>query len=83
MGNFTNKTLRGRTALITGAGGLLGPHHGIGLTNAGAKVIAFDIQFDSKDHQSHKLIDDMNYYDADLEFSNAIAFAKKNGTKFI
>ena len=53
------------------------------LTKAGAKVIAFDIQFDSKDHQSYKLISDTNYYDADLEFSDAITFAKKNDTKIV
>ena len=31
ISNFTKETLSGKTALITGAGGLLGPHHGIGL----------------------------------------------------
>ena len=43
MGNFTNKTLSGKTALITGGGGLLGPRHAIGLSTAGAKVILADI----------------------------------------
>ena len=43
MGNFTNKTLSGKTALITGGGGLLGPRHAIGLSAAGAKVILADI----------------------------------------
>ena len=35
--------LRGRTALITGAGGLLGPQHASALAEAGARVILTDI----------------------------------------
>jgi NAD(P)-dependent dehydrogenase (short-subunit alcohol dehydrogenase family) len=35
--------LRGRTALITGAGGLLGPQHAAALAEAGARVILTDI----------------------------------------
>src|SRR5258707_1990262 len=35
--------LSGRTALVTGAGGLLGPQHGIALAEIGAKVLLADI----------------------------------------
>ena len=43
MRNFKNTALVGKTAIITGGGGLLGPHHAIGLSLAGAKVILVDI----------------------------------------
>jgi len=56
LGNFTNKTLRGRTALITGAGGLLGPHHGIGLTSAGAKVVLADIDSKGLEISKNKIL---------------------------
>lgn len=38
--------LSGRTALITGAGGLLGPQHGFALVETGASVILADIEKD-------------------------------------
>ena len=57
MGNFTNNTLRGRTALITGAGGLLGPHHGIGLTSAGAKVVLADINPKGLEISKNKILE--------------------------
>ena len=43
MRNFNNNVLKGKTAIITGGGGLLGPHHAIGLSSAGAKIILVDI----------------------------------------
>ena len=43
MRNFKNTALVGKTAIITGGGGLLGPHHAIGLSLARAKVILVDI----------------------------------------
>ncbi|MBI45199.1 MAG: hypothetical protein CMG66_03430 [Candidatus Marinimicrobia bacterium] len=46
------------------------------LTKAGAKVIAFDIQFDSE-------INKPNYRVADLEFLKSLKFANENGTKVI
>ena len=57
MGNFTDKTLKGRTALITGAGGLLGPHHGIGLSSAGAKVILADIDSKGLENSKNKILE--------------------------
>ena len=57
MGNFTDKTLKGRTALITGAGGLLGPHHGIGLSSAGAKVILADIDSRGLENSKNKILE--------------------------
>ena len=56
------------------------------LTKAGAKVIAFDIQFDSKDHEGHKIFNNKNsfdYHDGDLEFSKSIDFANQNDTKIV
>jgi len=57
MGNFSDKTLKGRTALITGAGGLLGPHHGIGLSSAGAKVILADIDSKGLENSKNKILE--------------------------
>ena len=52
------------------------------LTYAGAKVIAFDIQFDSEYHKgSNEKI--ANYYNSDLEFSKSIDFANQNNTKIV
>ena len=60
------------------------------LTDANAKIIVFDIMFDSPDHTT-KIIEnaisenceDCSYTDADLEFSNSIFYAKENGTDVI
>jgi len=41
--------LSGRTALVTGAGGLLGPQHAIALAELGAKVVLADIDLDKAD----------------------------------
>jgi len=38
--------LEGKTALITGGGGLLGPEHGIGLARFGASIVLIDIDED-------------------------------------
>ncbi len=38
--------LSGKTALITGGGGLLGPEHGIGLARYGADIVLIDIDED-------------------------------------
>ena len=57
MGNFTDSTLKGKTALITGAGGLLGPHHGIGLSCAGAKVVLADIDFEGLESAKNKILE--------------------------
>tara|TARA_B100001057_G_C22816964_1_gene937839 strand:- start:839 stop:1666 length:828 start_codon:yes stop_codon:yes gene_type:complete len=56
MGNFTKETLSGKTALITGAGGLLGPHHGIGLSSAGAKIILIDIDKQGLENSKKKIL---------------------------
>lgn len=60
------------------------------LTDADARLIVFDIMFDSPDHTT-KIInnaisdncEDCTYTDADIEFSNSILYAKKNGTDVI
>tara|TARA_Y100000389_G_scaffold134751_1_gene132208 strand:- start:6665 stop:9115 length:2451 start_codon:yes stop_codon:yes gene_type:complete len=60
------------------------------LTNADARLIVFDIMFDSPDHTT-KIInnaisdncENCIYTDADIEFSNSILYAKKNGTDVI
>jgi len=57
MGNFTNKTLSGKTALITGGGGLLGPRHAIGLSAAGAKVILADINTVGLEISKNKILE--------------------------
>jgi len=57
MGNFTNKTLSGKTALITGGGGLLGPRHAIGLSTAGAKVILADINSVGLEISKNKILE--------------------------
>ena len=43
FGESSQFDLSGQTALITGAGGLLGPEHGIALARSGANVILADI----------------------------------------
>ena len=60
------------------------------LTNAGAKVIAFDIQFDSDDFSSiifeKKSFSDCNscdYLNQDDEFRKSIEYAKDKGTKIV
>lgn len=44
--NKTSLDLSGKTALITGGAGLLGPEHGVGLARYGAKIILLDIAED-------------------------------------
>ena len=57
MGNFTNKTLSGKTALITGGGGFLGPRHAIALSTAGAKVILADINDEGLEISKKKILE--------------------------
>ena len=57
MRNFTDNALKGKTALITGAGGLLGPHHGLGLSCAGAKVVLADIDSDGLEISKNKILE--------------------------
>ena len=56
MTNFTRNTLKGRTALITGGAGLLGPRHAIGLSSAGAKVILTDINAEGLEIAKNKIL---------------------------
>ena len=60
------------------------------LTDAGAKVIAFDVQFDSEDFSSiifeknsYSECNDCDYQNQDEEFKQAINYAKKHNTKII
>ncbi len=57
MNSFSSNTLAKKTALITGAGGLLGPQHGIGLSSAGAKVILTDIDEEGLERSKKKILD--------------------------
>jgi len=54
--NFKTNTLEGKSAVITGAGGLLGPHHAIALSYAGAKVYLLDIDDHGLDNCKKKLL---------------------------
>ncbi|MBI65806.1 MAG: hypothetical protein CMG64_05905 [Candidatus Marinimicrobia bacterium] len=60
------------------------------LTDAKAKVIAFDIQFDSKDHTTQTIINnldsecqDCSFKDGDVELNKAIEYAHDNNTKIV
>ena len=60
------------------------------LTDAGAKVIAFDIQFDSEDHTTQAIKNSLEseclnckFEDQDQKFYNSINYAISNGTKVI
>ena len=60
------------------------------LHDAGAKVIVFDIQFDSEDHTTRAIKNSLesdclgcNYVQQDSEFTNAIKFVQDNGTDVI
>ena len=55
MLNFNENTLKGKTAVITGAGGLLGPQHAIALSMAGAKVILIDINLKGLNEAKKKI----------------------------
>ena len=46
MTSFKSDILANKIALITGAGGLLGPRHGLALSEVGAKLILIDINKD-------------------------------------
>ena len=56
MRNFKTNTLEGKSAVITGAGGLLGPHHAIALSYAGAKVYLLDIDDHGLNNCKKKLL---------------------------
>jgi len=60
------------------------------LTKAGAKVIAFDIQFDKKDPTTKTIVNNVDegcvncsFKDGDIEFYNAIKYANENNTKIV
>lgn len=54
-------TLSSKTALVTGAGGLLGPQHAYALLESGASVVLTDISSDSL-HKTHSFLE--QYFDA-------------------
>ncbi len=56
MQNFKKDTLAGKSALITGAGGFLGPRHALALSQAGAKVFLLDVNKEGLDSCEHKLV---------------------------
>ena len=60
------------------------------LTDAKAKVIAFDIQFDAKDPTTQTIINNVDddcknckFVDGDIEMFNAIKYAQSKGTKIV
>ena len=60
------------------------------LSKAGAKVVVFDIQFDSEDHTSQAIKNSLNkecinceVLDQDQEFNNSIKESIANGTKVV
>ena len=57
MTTFTNKAydLTGRTAVITGAAGLLGPQHAVALLTCGARVIATDVDLAGAERTADEL----------------------------
>lgn len=84
--NFNKNTLKGRTALITGAGGLLGPQHAIALTNAGAKVILVDINKKSLEKAKDKILKEnidaeMKLVELDITNLNDVYDYEKNYSK--
>ncbi|MBT4034578.1 MAG: adenylate/guanylate cyclase domain-containing protein [Candidatus Marinimicrobia bacterium] len=61
----------------------------INLANAGAKVIVFDIQFDSRDAHTARVLSVFNgilpegYSDGDVEVAEAIKYARSRGTEVV
>ncbi len=57
MTTFTNQAydLTGRTALITGAAGLLGPQHAVALLTSGARVIVTDLDLTGAERTADEL----------------------------
>ena len=83
MGNFTNNALINKTAIITGGAGLLGPQHAIALSNAGAKVILFDINKEGLKKAKEKIIKSNNNaivetYEIDITSLKAVEEFEKN-----
>ena len=50
-------SLKGKRALITGAGGLLGPEHGISLANVGAELVLIDIDFSGLENSKKYILE--------------------------
>ena len=59
--------LSGKSALITGGGGLLGPEHGIGLARCGAQVILIDICKDGLEEAHHRITSEISEADVLIE----------------
>jgi len=61
----------------------------INLANAGAKVIVFDVQFDSRDAHTANVLSVFNgvlpegYTDGDVEIAHAIEYARSKGTEVV
>lgn len=59
------------------------------LTDAGAKVIVFDIQFDSRDAHTARVLSVFNgvlpegYTDGDIEIAKAVEYAREQGTTVV
>ena len=83
MSNFSNETLLGKNAIITGGAGLLGPRHGLALARAGANVTLVDISDENLIIAKKKILEiDKNFkietYNLDITNLNEVEKFEKN-----
>ena len=67
--NRTSLDLSGKTAVITGGAGLLGPEHAVGLSRYGARVILLDIVEDGLEDARQRVLSQIA--EAKVEIANA------------
>ncbi len=70
-------TLKGKTAVVTGAAGLLGMHHCIALSNAGANVVACDIDKNKCDNVLERLTGEKLSVQVDITGPQSVEALKK------
>ncbi len=86
MGNFKNSVLENKSAIITGAGGFLGPRHGIALSKAGAKVVLVDINEEGLLKAREKILSEnregkVEFYKTDITSLEAVEDLEKRLSK--